>query len=199
MTTEKVSNFKVNHFYRLKNKSKNEEFLTVRILENHNENENIKVLILPNGNEKEFFEDEILNYSRCISFTKELFQLIEFNKISCENIQFKLDKGITLAPQLEKLYGLENLNWEKLKFESSYYCIVYESSTDFIYNVIINQEKTIHINLIISKEKVSNGILSFQDLLIKGTPFNTIEELFEILNRFGYNINPIEIVKKLND
>lgn len=128
-----------------------------------------------------------------------MFQLIEFKKISCENIPFKLDKDITLTPELAKLYGLENFNWEKLKFGSSYYCIVYESSTHFIYNVIINQEKTIHINLIISKEKVSNGILSFQDLLIKGTPFNTIEELFEILNRFGYNINPIEIVKKLND
>ena len=195
MTIEKVSNFKVNHFYHLKNKSKTEEFFTVKILEATEKS--INVLILSSGIEKVFFEDDILNYSRSISFTKDFFQLLGFKKIDSKNIQFRLDKGITLTPELEKLYGFENLNWEKLKFESSY--LVYESSTDFIYNVIINQEKTIHINLIISKEKFSNGILSFQDLLINGTPFNTIEELFEILNRLGYNINPIEIVKKLTD
>jgi hypothetical protein len=195
MTTEKTSIFEVDHFYNLKNKSKKNEFFTVKILGNCGKN--IKVLILSNGIEKDFFEDDILDYSRRISFTKYFFQLLEFNKFDCESIQFKLDKDISLTPELEKLYGLEKFNWEKLKLGSSYYCIVYKSSTHFIYNVIINQEKAIHINLIISKEKVSNGILSFQDLLIKGTPFNTIEELFETLNRFGYNINPIELVTKL--
>lgn len=176
MTTEKVSNFKVNHFYHLKNKSKNEEFFTVKILENHNENENIKVLILSNGIEKYFFEDDILNYARRISLNEELAKLIGFEKIGYTNIQFKLHK------------------------ETVYVCFLYENAKHSIIHIIKDQKKFIHKELIIEKSKFNSEINSYEDLIIQGKPFESVEELFGILNKeYGYDIIPIEIVKKLND
>ncbi len=173
MTTEKASNFKVNHFYLLKNKSKNEEFFAVKILEETEKN--INVLILSNGIEKVFFEDDILNYARRISLNEELAKLIGFEKIGYTYIQFKLHK------------------------ETIYVCFLYENTQHSIIHIIRNQEEPIHKELIIEKSKFNSEINSYEDLIIQGKPFESVEELFGILNKeYGYDINPIEIVKKLN-
>lgn len=174
MTTEKASNFKVNHFYHLKNKSKNEEFFAVKILEKTEKN--INVLILSNGIEKVFFEDDILNYARPISLNEELAKLIGFQKIGYRYIQFKLHK------------------------ETVYVCFLYENTKHSIIHIIKDQKNFIHKQLIIEKSKDNSEINSYEDLKCQGKLFESVEELFGILNNeYGYDINPIEIVKKLND